>query len=125
MERPGSQLEPTLGFRSSSPYERPKSTDREIDYNSHGYAESATFEVTRGAIEEIIKQVNGNITWNVLKKYKLPFATKKIDLLCNRVTEMTFMKPDQRKAEEDLCEVNTEPKPASFDMNAPYQVNVK
>ena len=66
----------------------------------HARKENDSFIVVKAAIEHIIENSNKDITWIELRKHKVPFATRKIGMLCNRVSELHFMKPDQRKIEQ-------------------------
>lgn len=60
--------------------------------------------MVKAAIEALLENMSADITWIELRKHKVPFATRKIGMLCNRVSELHFMKPDPRKIEKAQSE---------------------
>ena len=78
----------------------PNLAENHKDIINYARKEGDSFMMAKGAIEALLKNTSKDITWIELRKHKVPFATRKIGMLCNRVSELHFMKPDPRKAEK-------------------------
>ena len=90
-----------------------------MEVASYARKEGDSFVVVKAAIEQLVKNANKDITWIELRKHKVPFATRKIGMLCNRVSELHFMKPDPRTVENNQAETDDEPAPSKLDISAP------
>ena len=109
--------------QKSSKDETPKKVQSDLPDACPKESQSLLF--AESIIEQVMSNLNHEITWIELSKHKVPFATTNMRYLLNRVSELHFMKPDPRRVEMAEREDEDEPAAAKADSEAPNMIKTK